>query len=187
MFVIWELHKMKQYTIISSFPNICKDLQMTFAVWTPALCSQLHCACPWDASLLQSRLHPATFAVSSSEMLSLVRGTPHMARGQPWGLSPRGELDKCFVLPRTWGWAMSWADIAFSGCLGSSKHVFIGRTEHSIARVWREGALQPPCSQVLPDNHGKLGQLLTCCHRTHPMCLLTALTLAVWLDLQRNK
>lgn len=47
-------------------------------IWTwhlqsgPTLCSQLHCACLWDASLFQSQLHPATFAVSSSEMLPLV-------------------------------------------------------------------------------------------------------------------
>lgn len=105
----------------------------------PTSGSQLQGACPWDASLFQSHLHPTTFAMSSSEMLPLVwdtellsvcrcSGTPHTGRGQPWGHSPHGELDKCFMLHRTWGCAMPRADVAFSSCLGSSKYIFVGRT-----------------------------------------------------------
>lgn len=55
-------------------------------------------------------------------------GTPHTAWGQPRGRSPHGELDKCFMLHRTWGYAMAWTDLAFIGCLGSSKYIFKGHT-----------------------------------------------------------
>lgn len=128
----------------------CKDQSWHLQSGSTAS-SQLQCGCPWEASLFQSHLHPTAFAMSSSEMLPLVwaakplsvcpcSGTPHTARGQPWGLSPHGELDKCFMLHRTWVCAMPWADVAFSGCPGSCKYVFIGHA-HCLARVWSKGAL----------------------------------------------
>ena len=55
-------------------------------------------------------------------------GTPHTAWGQPWGLSPHGELDKCFMPQRTWECAVPWADVAFADCLGSSRYFFIRYT-----------------------------------------------------------
>lgn len=93
LFVILQLYKMKQYTIISSFPNFCKDLDMTFAVWTylmfsTPLCLPLRC---FTLSITFAPYHICRDALLGVSSPCPCSGTPHMAQGQPWGLIPHGE------------------------------------------------------------------------------------------------
>lgn len=134
-FVMWQLYKIKQCTIISSFPNFCKHLDMTFAVWTylmfsTPLCLPLRCftlsITITPCHICSELIRDAPLGVSSPCPCT---GTPHMAQGQPWGLTESQNS----VVPVDLVPMVSWINAL--SCPGHGDEPCLGQTLPSLA-VW---------------------------------------------------